>query len=36
MNYKVRKVFLVILGVSAIPFAILLLTDCLVRTSSKN
>jgi len=36
MNGKIHKVFLTILGVSAIPFAIIFFTDCLVRTNSRK
>jgi len=36
MNGKFHKVFLAILGVSAIPFAILFLTDCLIRITRRN
>jgi len=36
MDIKIRKVFLAIFSASAIPFAILFLTDCLIRTSRKK
>lgn len=36
MNGKIHKVFLTILGISAIPFAILFLTDQLVRITNRK